>query len=147
MKPVGIAWQKGQELPVVTLPPVTRLQLIKYAGASGDFNPIHTIDEAAEQAGLPGVIAHGMLTMATMGRLFTPYLDRGFIQRFYTRFVDMVFVGDVLTIGGKVVETRSTEEGELISFDVFAKNQKEQVVARGSVDFLLFREWKTQTMA
>jgi acyl dehydratase len=140
MKPVGIAWQKGQELPVVTLPPVTRLQLIKYAGASGDFNPIHTIDEAAEQAGLPGVIAHGMLTMATMGRLFTSYLDRGFIQRFYTRFVDMVFVGDVLTIGGKVVETRSTEVGELVSFDVFAKNQKEEVVAKGSVDFLLFRE-------
>jgi acyl dehydratase len=140
MKPVGIAWQKGQELPAVTLPPVTRLQLIKYAGASGDFNPIHTIDEAAEQAGLPGVIAHGMLTMATMGRLFTSYLDRGFIQRFYTRFVDMVFVGDVLTIGGKVVETRSTEVGELVSFDVFAKNQKEEVVAKGSVDFLLFRE-------
>jgi acyl dehydratase len=139
MKPVGIAWQKGQELPAVTLPPVTRLQLIKYAGASGDFNPIHTIDEAAEQAGLPGVIAHGMLTMATMGRLFTSYLDRGFIQRFYTRFVDMVFVGDVLTIGGKVVETRSTE-GEIVSFDVFAKNQKEEVVAKGSVDFLLFRE-------
>lgn len=138
MKKVAIAWQKGQELPTMTLPPVTRLQLIKYAGASGDFNPIHTIDEAAEQAGLPGVIAHGMLTMATMGRLFTPYLDRGFIQSFYTRFAGMVFVGDVLTISGKVVEIRSTEEGELVSFDVFAQNQKEQVVAKGSVDFLLF---------
>jgi acyl dehydratase len=52
----------------------------------------------------------------------------------------MVFVGDVLTIGGKVVEKQSAEEGELVSFDVFAKNQKEQVVAKGSVDFLLFRK-------
>jgi acyl dehydratase len=52
----------------------------------------------------------------------------------------MVFVGDVLTIGGRVIETRSTEVGEIVSFDVFAKNQKEQVVARGSVDFLFF--WK-----
>jgi acyl dehydratase len=140
MKPVATAWQMGQELPTVTLPPVTRLQLIQYAGASGDFNPIHTIDEAAEQAGLPGVIAHGMLTMATIGRLFTPYLDRGVIQRFYTRFAGMVFVGDALTIGGKVIETRSAEEGDLVSFDVFAKNQKEQVVAKGSVDFLIFKE-------
>ncbi|BCU82572.1 MaoC family dehydratase [Polycladomyces abyssicola] len=140
MKPVTTVWQKGQELPPVTLPPVTRLQLIKYAGASGDFNPIHTIDEAAEQAGLPGVIAHGMLTMATLGRLFTPYLDKGFIQRFYTRFAGMVFVGDVLTISGKVVETQYTEDGELVTFDVFAKNQKEEVVAKGSVDFLVFRD-------
>ncbi|MBN2909497.1 MaoC family dehydratase N-terminal domain-containing protein [Polycladomyces sp. WAk] len=140
MKPVALTWQKGQELPAVTLPPVTRLQLIKYAGASGDFNPIHTIDEAAEQAGLPGVIAHGMLTMATMARLFTPYLDQGFIQRFYTRFAGMVFVGDALTISGKVVETQYTEEGELVTFDVFAKNQKGQVVAKGSVDFLVFRD-------
>jgi acyl dehydratase len=140
MKSGVMTWQKGQELPAVTLPPVTRLQLIQYAGASGDFNPIHTIDEAAEQAGLPGVIAHGMLTMATMGRLLTPYLDRGYIQRFYTRFTGMVFVGDVLTIGGKIVETRPTEEGELVSFDIFAQNQKEQVVAKGSVDFLVFRE-------
>jgi acyl dehydratase len=140
MEPVATAWQIGQELPAVTLPPVTRLQLIKYAGASGDFNPIHTIDEAAEQAGLPGVIAHGMLTMATLGRLFTPYLDKGFIQRFYTRFAGMVFVGDVLTISGKVVETQYTEDGELVTFDVFAKNQKEEVVAKGSVDFLVFRD-------
>ncbi len=67
-----ISWNAGEELPSITLPPVTRLDLIKYAGASGDYNPIHTIDEEAARAGLPGVIAHGMLTMAVMGRLFPP---------------------------------------------------------------------------
>ena len=71
------AWKVGDELKVQTLPPITRLQLIKYAGASGDFNPIHTIDAAAEEAGLPGIIAHGMLTLATMGLLFSPYLEDG----------------------------------------------------------------------
>lgn len=50
----------GDRLESITLLPVSRLDLIKYAGASGDFNPIHTIDEAAEKAGLPGMIAHGM---------------------------------------------------------------------------------------
>ena len=50
-------WNVGDELERRTLPPVTRLQLIKYAGASGDYNPIHTVDEAAEEAGLDGVIA------------------------------------------------------------------------------------------
>ena len=72
-----ISWNAGEELPSITLPPVTRLDLIKYAGASGDYNPIHTIDEEAARAGLPGVIAHGMLTMAVMGRRF-PF-EHGFI--------------------------------------------------------------------
>jgi len=61
-----ITWQAGDELPARTLEPVTRLQLIKYGGASGDYNPIHTIDQAAAEAGLTGVIQHGMLTMAEM---------------------------------------------------------------------------------
>jgi acyl dehydratase len=65
-------WSVGDELEERTLPPVDRMRLIKYAGASGDFNPIHLVDEAAEAADLPGVIAHGMLTVATMGLLFPP---------------------------------------------------------------------------
>lgn len=63
------ALQVGSELENITLSPVTRLDLIKYAGASGDFNPIHTIDEEAEKAGLPGIIAHGMWTMGNLAKL------------------------------------------------------------------------------
>ncbi|MCA1599212.1 MAG: dehydratase, partial [Chloroflexi bacterium] len=76
-----ITWQAGDALPARTLEPVTRLQLIKYAGASGDYNPIHTIDQAASEAGLTSVIQHGMLTMAEVGRLFSPYQDQGYVQR------------------------------------------------------------------
>lgn len=70
--------EQGQSLEEVTLEPVTRLDLIKYAGASGDFNPIHTIDEEAAKAGLPGIIAHGMWTMGKQAKLFTPYCEEGF---------------------------------------------------------------------
>ncbi|WP_029268687.1 MaoC/PaaZ C-terminal domain-containing protein, partial [Virgibacillus alimentarius] len=67
--------QIGESLDPITLQPVSRLDLIKYAGASGDFNPIHTIDAAAEKAGLPGIIAHGMWTMGNLSKLFTPYYE------------------------------------------------------------------------
>jgi len=131
-----IDWQAGDALPARTLEPVTRLQLIKYAGASGDYNPIHTIDQAAAEAGLTGVIQHGMLTMAEVGRLFSPYQDQGYVQRFETRFTGMVHVGDVLTIGGAVVGVEPREDGTAYLCDVHANNQDGQAVATGRVTFL-----------
>ena len=131
-------WPIGGELGPRTLPPVTRLQLIKYAGASGDFNPIHTIDEAAEQAGLKGVIAHGMLTLATMGLLFSPYLEHGYVKDFRARFSGMVYVGDVLEIGGRVTGVEETDEGRLYAFDVFSRRGEGDVVASGTVGFMVY---------
>jgi acyl dehydratase len=134
MKP---AWSVGDALEERTLPPVTRLQLIKYAGASGDYNPIHTVDEAAEEAGLPSVIAHGMLTAATMGLLFSPYLEHGYIQELKARFSGMVYIGDEITIGGHVSEKEDSEEGCVYTFEVHASNG-ESTVASGTVCFLVF---------
>lgn len=139
MENLSIDWSLGQELAPHVLQPTSRLQLIKYAGASGDFNPIHTIDEEAERAGLPGVIQHGMLTMASIGILFSPYLNEGFIKEFTTRFKGMVFVGDIITIGGKVIAIEPCDEGEVYHFDVLAKNQKDAEVAKGQVAFLIYR--------
>ncbi len=127
-------WKVGDMLEEKTLPPVTRLQLIKYAGASGDFNPIHTIDEAAAAAGLPGVIAHGMLTAAVMGSLLSPYLGVGFVRELYTRFSGMVFVGDELRVGGEVSGIEEAEQGRLFSFDAYVR-RREDIVASGSVVF------------
>lgn len=62
----------GQQLPTHTFQ-VTRADLVRYAGASGDFNPIHWSDRFAQSVGLPGVIAHGMLTMALAGRAVTAW--------------------------------------------------------------------------
>ena len=132
------AWKVGDELKVQTLPPITRLQLIKYAGASGDFNPIHTIDAAAEEAGLPGIIAYGMLTLATMGLLFSPYLEDGYVKELKARFSGMVFLGDELSIGGRVLDAVDYDEGSLYTFEVSAR-KGEDVVASGTVGFVVFR--------
>lgn len=134
---VPLPWQPGQVLPSITLPPVTRLDLIKYAGASGDFNPIHTIDEAAAEAGLPGVIQHGMLTMARIGLLFSAYLDRGYVAAFETRFAHVVHVGDVLQVGGQVVAVEPTGEGHAYRCSVAATNQDGRSVATGFVTFVV----------
>ncbi len=133
------AWEVGDELEERVLPPVTRLQLIKYAGASGDFNPIHTIDEAAEEAGLPGVIAHGMLTLATMGLLFSPHLEHGYVKELKARFSGMVFLGDELIIGGRVANTEDAEDGRLYTFEVYA-SKGESTVASGKVGFLVYED-------
>ena len=131
------AWKAGDEVEERILPPVTRLQLIKYAGASGDFNPIHTIDEAAEEAGLPGVIAHGMLTLASVGLLFSPYLEHGYVKSLRVRFSGMVLVGDELAIGGRVTGSEETEEGRLHAFEVYAR-RGEDTVASGVLGFLVY---------
>ncbi len=129
------SWKAGDVLEEKALPPVTRLQLIKYAGASGDYNPIHTIDEAAGEAGLPGIIAHGMLTAATMGNLFSPHLEHGYIKSLYTRFSGAVFVGDELRVGGEASGVEKTDEGRLFAFEVYVK-RGDDIVASGSVEFM-----------
>ncbi|OYD06475.1 MaoC/PaaZ C-terminal domain-containing protein [Paludifilum halophilum] len=133
----GIQWRVGDALEPITLPPVTRLELIQYAGASGDFNPIHTIDAEAEKAGLPGVIAHGMLTMAKISRLFSPYLKYGWVRDFYTRFVGKVFVDDVIMIGASVAEKEEKGAETVYWFEVIAQNRKEEHVAVGELTFLV----------
>lgn len=124
----------GDAIPPLALEPVGRLEIIRYAGASGDFNPIHTIDEEAARAGLPGIIAHGMLTMGRMTRLFSPYLEQGYMAEFSTRFSGMVFLGDVLTYSAVAVQS----EGLSRTFDVSVSNQKEAVVAKGQVKFVCY---------
>ena len=115
----------------VTLDPVSRLDLIKYAGASGDFNPIHTIEAEAKNAGLPGIIAHGMWTMGNLSKLFTPYYGEGYIK---VRFASMVFLDDVITLRAELAEERDEE----LLFNVSAVNQNDQVVVKGTVQFIRY---------
>ena len=131
------AWEVGDELEEHALPSITRPQLAKYADASGDHNPIHTEDEAAEEAGLPGVIAHGMLTAATMGLLFSPYLEHGYVKELQTRFSGMVYPGDELTIGGRVSGREDSEDGCMYTFEVYASNGH-SIVTSGTARFLVF---------
>jgi acyl dehydratase len=119
------------------LPPVTRSQLVRYADASGDHNPIHTSNRAAEAAGLSSIIAHGMLTAAAMGLPFSPYLEHGYVQELKVRFSGMVYPGDEISVGGHVTGTRETAEGRLYDFEIHAR-RGEDVVASGTVSFVVF---------
>src|ERR1700741_5277231 len=98
--------EKGTELPPLALR-ITRADLVRYAGASGDFNPIHWSDRIATAVGLPGVIAHGMFTMALAGRALTAWVggDPGAIIDYSVRFARPVVVpdddaGTELTVAG-----------------------------------------------
>jgi acyl dehydratase len=125
----------GDELEEISLEPITRLDLIKYAGASGDYNPIHTVDEDAHEAGLSGVIAHGMLTAATFGRLFSPYLSHGYVKSLGVRFTGMVYVGDTLRAGGSVTESRREAGGTVYGFELYVRTGSEDVVT-GTAEFV-----------
>jgi acyl dehydratase len=86
--------EAGAELPVVSYP-VTRLSLVKYCGASGDFNFIHWNERIATSVGLPDVIAHGMFTMAQAGRFVTDWAGpNATVAEFGVRFSSMVVVPD-----------------------------------------------------
>ncbi len=97
----------GQQLPTQTYR-VTRADLVRYAGASGDFNPIHWNDRTARGVGLPGVIAHGMYTMALAGRALDTWAEEpGRVLEFGVRFAKPVVVPDdddgvEVTVGGNV---------------------------------------------
>lgn len=126
--------QVGGSLKDIQLAPVTRIDLIKYAGASGDFNPIHTIDEEAKKAGLPGIIAHGMWTMGNLSKLFTEYYEEGFIQDFSIRFKGMVFLNDVITLKATLREKKENK----LYFNVQAINQSGNEVLKGKVVYQFY---------
>lgn len=103
--------EAGQEIPAAEYR-VRRVDLVRYAGASGDFNPIHWNERYAKAVGLPDVIAHGMFTMAQGGRFVTDWAgDPGAVVEYGVRFSSMVVVPDddngaTITISGVVEEKR-----------------------------------------
>jgi len=102
------ALQPGDALPPLALPPLTRHTLALYCGASGDHNPIHVDIDFARAAGLPDVIAHGMLSVAWLGRLLTNWVPQQAIRRLDVRFVAPTQVGERITCTGRVVEKTAT---------------------------------------
>jgi acyl dehydratase len=122
----------GATLPAVTYP-VTRLSLIKYCGASGDFNVIHWNERVARSVGLPDVIAHGMLTMAQAGRYVTDWAgDAGALVELGVRFSAPVVVPDD-EVGATIEVTGTIEEklhGNRVVLGLTARSGKEKVLTR-----------------
>ncbi|GAA0688347.1 (3R)-hydroxyacyl-ACP dehydratase subunit HadB [Marinobacterium maritimum] len=127
----------GYELPAFTTAPIRRLDLALYCGASGDHNPIHVDSDFAQAAGMPDVFAHGMLSMAYLGRLLTNWVPQESLRRFSVRFVAITHIGDEITCSAKVVE--KDDINGTIRLEVATRNQAgetklsgEAVVALGA---------------
>jgi acyl dehydratase len=113
----------------------TRLDLVKYAGASGDFNPIHTNERFAKSVGLPDVIAHGMYTMAQAGRYVTELAggDPGRVTEFSVRFSSMVVVPDddagaTIEVTGVVADEQP--DADHVAVDITARQDGTKVLSR-----------------
>ncbi len=112
---------------------LSRTQIVQYAGASGDYNPLHS-DEVyvTQSAGYPTVFAHGMLTMGLTGRLLTDWAGDGRLLTYGARFEKQVWPGDTLTATATVEAIEDTEEGKVAKFSVVTVNEAGDRVLSGT---------------
>ncbi|HTN09876.1 MAG TPA: MaoC/PaaZ C-terminal domain-containing protein [Acetobacteraceae bacterium] len=112
---------------------LTRTQIVQYAGASGDYNPLHT-DEVytTQKAGYPSVFAHGMLTMGLTGKLLTNYVGDGRLTKFGVRFTNQVWPGDTLDATATVAAIRQEGGQHLVDLTLSTVNQDGREVMTGS---------------
>jgi acyl dehydratase len=115
--------QPGDTLPPLELPPITRLTLALYCGASGDHNPIHVDTDFAQSAGMPDVFAHGMLSAAWLGRLLTNWVPQSAIRSLDVRFAAITHVGERITCTGRIAEKFENEGQRCVRLQVATANQ------------------------
>jgi acyl dehydratase len=104
-------------------PALTRTMFVKYAGASGDFNPMHHDDTIATQVGNPSVFGHGMLTMGLAARVVKEWFGPEALRRLQVRFSKQVWPGDVLTCTATVTGKREEGPAKLVDLEVAVVNQ------------------------
>jgi acyl dehydratase len=111
---------------------LSRTQIVQYAGASGDYNPLHSDEPyAREIAGYPTVFAHGMLTMGMTGKMLTDYVGDGRLTKFGVRFTNQVWPGDNLTATATLQDIEEADGQSLANFEVVTSNQDGAVVLKG----------------
>ncbi|MGG0174748.1 MaoC/PaaZ C-terminal domain-containing protein [Gottfriedia acidiceleris] len=125
--------QEGTVFPTINKEAITRVQLVKYAGASGDFNPLHTVEEVAKQAGT-GIIAHGMLIMGMASQGVTTWIPRKFVNKISVRFQKMTLPGEEIQITGKILEKK---EGNRVVGEVIAQNPSGEVKVAGMFEAII----------
>ncbi|MGE8205792.1 MaoC/PaaZ C-terminal domain-containing protein [Heyndrickxia sp. NPDC080065] len=125
-----------QNIETIHKPTITHTQLVRYAGASGDFNPIHTVVPIGEEAGLGGVIAHGMLIMGMAGEALGKWFPRKNLRQFKVRFSAMTKPGENLSIEGSIIdEIEINGENRLVG-NVFVKNSEGETKLKGQFQVL-----------
>ena len=113
----------GDVAPPLVVENLSRTHFVKYAGASGDFNPMHHDDTIATQVGNPSVFGHGMLTAGLMARVVKDWFGPVAMRTFNVRFAKPVWPGETLTFTAEVTGVREDGDGGLVDLELKAKNQ------------------------
>ncbi|HXJ78038.1 MAG TPA: MaoC/PaaZ C-terminal domain-containing protein [Candidatus Methylomirabilis sp.] len=124
--------KEGDALPELKVEKLTRTDFVKYAGASGDFNPIHHDQTFAESSGNPTVFAMGMLNAGILSRVVTAFAGRPNVRRYKVRFATRAWPGDDVICRGRVTKKRAEGSLKLVEGEVEAVNQKGETLISGS---------------
>ncbi len=124
----------GDEVIDLLKPPITKVQLVRYAGASGDFNPLHTDDDVARAAGFDGVIAQGMLVMGIAAQAVTDWVPKRALKKFKVRFRGATRPGDIIRVLGKVKDKRVEDNKGIVVCTLEAADQNNDIKVLGSFE-------------
>ncbi|TMC66055.1 MAG: dehydratase [Chloroflexota bacterium] len=124
--------QVGDTIPELVKPALSHIQLVRYAGASGDFNPLHTDPKFGEMVGTGGIIAHGMLIMGFVGQLLSDYVGPTVLRKFGVRFRGMTRLDDMITCTGTITEKYEADGEGRIAGKVQATDQNGDVKISGT---------------
>jgi acyl dehydratase len=136
----------GDELPPLVKPPVDRLQIARYVGAAGDWNPLYIDEPHARASGFPSAFAPGTIGMGFLAELATDWTRGARLKKVQARLVKFIWPGDVLTARGRVVERRF-EPGDAYTMDLelWAENQRGELVTRGLATYQLYYSAEDET--
>jgi acyl dehydratase len=121
----------GDQVVRLETDPISRTTLALYAGASGDHNPMHIDIDYAKKAGESDVFAHGMLSMAYLGRGVTSFAPQSALRSFSTRFTAITRVGEKIVVTGKIAEKMQADGEKRVRLELTAANDKGEVKAAG----------------
>ena len=125
----------GDEIPEVIIEPLQQQDLIKYAKASGDYNPIHLDKNFANNIGLDNVIVHGMLIMAHLGKSIANSMTIPYLKHFSVQFSSITTLGEKLICSGQVIKIEKDKEKKIISLNLKVLNLSNDVKILGKAIF------------
>jgi len=128
----------GDEIPAMAKAPVDRVQLARYAGATGDFHPLHVDEAYARTLGMPSVYAPSPLGQGFLGQLITDWARGAQIKRFSTKFIRLIWPGDTLVCKGRVSDRHGENGKYSIELEVWAENQKGELVLKGAATLAVY---------
>ena len=123
---------EGMALPEITSDPISRVQLVDYASASGDYNLLHYDESFAKKTGLKGCIVHGMLQMGMTGSYILNWAKGGKLKKFKIRYLAPANENDSLTFKGKITKKYQENDENLIELGFMTETQEERITTQGT---------------